>query len=163
MTRARSCFVLPAMSVIVMTMLVTAQERDRVKVDDKYKWNLAEIYASPTAWRAQKEKIAAEIPKVREFEGTLGASPKTLADALEMMSRLDKELTRLYVYASMLSDQDTRLSGPQGMQQEMQQTFAKFGAEASFVEPEILKVGSAAIEKFIAAEPRLKPYTFYLR
>src|SRR5262245_56029201 len=114
MSRASICVVLPVIAVIVMTMLVTAQERDRVTVDDKYKWNLAEIYASPAAWRAQKEKIAAEIPKVREFEGTLSASPKTLADALELMSRLDKELTRLYVYASMLSDEDTRESGPQG-------------------------------------------------
>ena len=57
------------------------------------------------------------------------------------MSRLDKELSRLYVYASMLSDQDTRVSEPQGMQQEMQQLYAKFGAEAAFIEPEVLKVG----------------------
>ena len=78
------------------------------------------------------------------------------------MSHLDKELSRLYVYASMLSDQDTRLSGPQGMQQEMQQLFAKFGAEAAFVEPEILKVAKATVEKAIAAEPRLKTYAFYL-
>jgi oligoendopeptidase F len=63
----------------------------------------------------------------------------------------------------MLADEDTRASGPQGMQQEMQQLFARFGAEASFVEPEILKIGTATVEKFIAAEPRLKPFTFYLR
>ena len=63
----------------------------------------------------------------------------------------------------MLADKDTRVSEPQGMQQEMQQIFAQFGAEASFIEPEILKVGSATIEKVIAAEPRLKIYTFYLR
>src|SRR6185503_5471018 len=100
---------------------------------------------------------------LREFQGTLGASPKALADALENMSHLDKELSRLYVYASMLSDQDTRLSGPQGMQQEMQQLFAKFGAEAAFVEPEILKVGSAAIEKSIAGDRRLTVHAFYLR
>ena len=150
-------------TVIAMTVMLAGQERDRAKVADAFKWNLADVYPSEAAWRAQKEKITAELPTLREFQGTLGASPKTLADALEMMSRLDKELTRLYVYASMLSDQDTRLSGPQGMQQEMQQIFAKFGAEASFVEPELLKVGSATIEKAIAAEPRLKPYAFYLR
>ena len=150
-------------TVIAMTVLLAGQERDRAKVADAFKWNLADVYPSEAAWRAQKEKITAELPSLREFQGTLGASPKTLADALEMMSRLDKELTRLYVFASMLSDQDTRLSGPQGMQQEMQQIFAKFGAEASFVEPELLKVGSAAIEKAIGAEPRLKPYAFYLR
>jgi oligoendopeptidase F len=126
------------------------------------KWNLEDIYPSESAWRAQKDTIEKALPKLREFQGTLGASPKALADALEYMSHLDKELSRLYVYASMLSDQDTRLSGPQGLQQEMQQLFAKFGAEAAFVEPELLKVGKAAVEKATASEPRLKTYAFYL-
>ena len=164
MTRASIRWLLFVFAVTFMTtVLLTAQERDRAKVADRYKWNLAEIYPSVAAWRAQKETIAAELSRIREFEGTLGASAKTLADALEMMSRLDKDLTRLYVYASMLSDEDTRQSGPQGMQQEMQQIASQFGAQASFVEPEILKVGTGTIEKFIAAEPRLKAYTFYLR
>jgi oligoendopeptidase F len=150
-------------TVIAMTVMLAGQERDRAKVPDALKWNLDDIYPSEAAWRSQKGTLEKELPKLREFQGTLGASPKTLADALEFMSRLDKELTRMYVFASMLSDQDTRLSGPQGMQQEMQQLFAKFGAEAAFVEPEILKVGNGSIEKSIAAETRLKPYTFYLR
>jgi oligoendopeptidase F len=150
-------------TVIAMTVMVAGQERDRAKVPDALKWNLDDIYPSETAWRTQKEKIEKELPKLREFQGTLGSSPKTLADGLEFMSHLDKELTRLYVFASMLSDQDTRLSGPQGMQQEMQQLFARFGAEAAFVEPEILKVGQDTIEKAIAADSRLRVYAFYLR
>jgi len=146
-----------------MTVLMTAQDRDRAKVADSYKWNLADVFPSQEAWRAQKEKITAEIPRLREYQGKLGTSPATLADALELMSRLDKELSRLYVYASMLSDEDTRVSRTQGMQQEMQQIFATFGAAASYIEPEVLKIGSEIIEKSIAAEPRLKPYGFYLR
>ena len=151
-----------SVTVIAMTVMLAGQERDRAKVPDTLKWNLADIYPAESAWRAQKEKIEKELPKLREFQGTLGASPKALAEALEYMSHLDKELSRLYVYASMLSDQDTRLSGPQGMQQEMQQLFAKFGAEAAFVEPELLKVGKATVEKASASEPRLKTYAFYL-
>jgi oligoendopeptidase F len=151
-----------SVTVIAMTVMLAGQERDRAKVPDALKWNLADIYPAESDWRAQKEQIEKELPKLREFSGTLGAAPKTLADALEYMSRLDKELSRLYVYASMLSDQDTRLSGPQGMQQEMQQLFAKFGAEAAFVEPEILKVGKPTVDKAIASEARLKPYGFYL-
>ena len=150
-------------AVVGMTVLMTAQDRDRAKVADSYKWNLTDVYASQATWRAQKEKITAEIPRLREFQGKLGTSPATLADALDMSSRLDKELSRLYVYASMLSDEDTRVSNAQGMQQEMQQIYAKFGAEGSYIEPEVLKIGSAAIEKMIAAEPRLAPYAFYLR
>ena len=146
-----------------MSVLTIGQERDRTKVADKYKWNLADIYPDVASWRKQKAAIAAELSKLRDFRGKLGSSSQTLASALELSTRLAKELTRLYVYASMLSDTDTRVSEPQGMQQEMQQIFAQFGAEASFVEPELLKVGSATVEKFIAAEPRLKIYTFYLR
>jgi oligoendopeptidase F len=146
-----------------MTVLMTGQERDRSKIDERYTWNLADIYPTEAAWRSQKERITAELPTLRSFQGKLGSSPGTLAEALETMTRLDKELSRLYVYASMLSDQDTRVSGTQGMQQEMQQIYASFGAQASYIEPEVLKVGSATIEQAIAGEKRLAPYTFYLR
>src|SRR4051812_43366489 len=128
--------------VVCMSVAVLGQERDRTKVADKYKWNLADVYASDAAWRSEKDKTLAEVPKLREYRGTLGSSASSLADALELMSRLDKALSRLYVYASMLSDLDTRASGPQGMQQEMQQAYATFAAEASYIEPEILKAGA---------------------
>jgi oligoendopeptidase F len=146
-----------------LTVALSAQERDRSKVPDKYKWNLADIYPNVAAWRAAKEKLAAELPKIRTFQGKLASSPSVLAEALETMSRLDKELSRLYVYASMLADQDTREAEPQGMQQEMQQLAANFGAEASYIEPEILKAGAPTTESFLAKEPRLKVYTFYLK
>ena len=146
-----------------LTVAAAAQERDRAKVPDKYKWNLADIYPDVAAWRAAREKLAAELPKIRSYEGKLASSPAVLADALETMSRLDKELSRLYVYASMLADQDTRVAEPQGMQQEMQQLAATFGAQAAYIEPEILKAGGATIDSFVAKEPRLKVYTFYLK
>jgi oligoendopeptidase F len=150
-------------AVVFMSVLISGQDRDRAKVADAYKWNLADVYPTEAAWRAEKEKVTAEIAKLGEFRGALGSSAKVLADALEYASRLDKQLSRLYVYASMLSDEDTRKSEPQGMQQEMQQIYAKFGAEASYMEPEILKVGGPTIEKFIGGEKRLGIYAFYLR
>jgi oligoendopeptidase F len=145
-----------------MSVLTFGQSRDRAQVADPYKWNLADIYPSEAAWRAEKEKITAELPTVRAFQGKLGSSAATLADALETSSRLDKELSRLYVYASMLADQDTRQSGPQGMQQEMQQLYANFAAQASYIEPELLRVGGETVSRFVASEPRLKVYAFYL-
>ena len=155
--------VLTVAAVMSMSVLAVGQERDRAKVEDRFKWNLADVYPTLDAWRAEKARMTAEIPAVRSYAGKLGSSATVLADALETASRTDKELSRLYVYASMLSDEDTRVSGPQGMQQEMQQLYAEFAAQASYIEPEVLRVGSATIEKFIAAEPRLKTYTFYLR
>ncbi len=150
-------------TVMSMSVLMTGQDRDRSSVDPKYTWNLADIYASEAAWRAEKGKVTAELPKLHAHQGKVASSASVLADALEAMSRLEKELSRLAVYASMLADQDTRVAEHQGMQQEMQQIFANFAAQVSYLEPELLKAGAQQVERFLGSEPRLKPYAFYLR
>jgi oligoendopeptidase F len=147
---------------VTCTIAVAAQERERAKIPDQFTWDLTKIYPSDDAWRQAKDALTAEIPSLAKFKGKLGSSAAQLADALDLSSRLSKELSRAYVYASMMSDQDTRVSKYQGMQQEMVQVAANFGAEAAFVEPEILKVEPATIAQFIAQEPRLKIYRLYV-
>src|ERR1700688_3539867 len=144
------------------TMVLQAQERERSKVPDEYKWDLTAIYPSDQAWRAAKEKLASELPKLRQVQGTLASSASRLADSLEMQSDFDKELTRLFVYASMKSDEDTRVSTYQGMQQEMIQLGSILGTETAFIEPEILKMDNATIERFLTQEPRLHVFRHYL-
>jgi oligoendopeptidase F len=141
---------------------VVAQERERNQIPDQFKWNLADIYPNDAAWRSAKEALAAQLPELGQFQGKLGSSPAALADALDRFYGLDKTLSRLFVYTSMLADQDTRDSQHQGMRQEMTELGSSFSAQASFIEPEILKLPKGTIEKFVAAEPRLKTYTFYL-
>jgi oligoendopeptidase F len=146
----------------VTAALTAGQDRERAAIGDKYKWSLADVYPNDAAWRAAKERVARELPALRNYQGKLGSSSSRLADALETMSLLDKEIARLSVYAGMLADQDTREAGPQGMQQGMQQLTADFKAQTAYVEPELLHVGAAVLDRFIASEPRLKIYTFYL-
>jgi oligoendopeptidase F len=93
-----------------LAVAVLAQERDRSKIPEQYKWDLTALYPTDQAWRSQKENLVAELPKLREFQGKLGSSAQQLADALETQSRLEKELKRLSVYAGLISDQDTRVS-----------------------------------------------------
>ena len=145
-----------------MSVLIATQERDRAQVAEQYTWNLADIYPDLAAWVSVKDSLKAGLAAIRTFAGRLGESPQTLADALETKTRLEKQLARLYVYASMLADQDTRVSESQGMQQEMQRIAADFGADAAYLEPEVLKLGSATIDGFIGAESRLQIYAFYL-
>ena len=152
-------------AIIFLTALSLAspsQDRDRSKIADQYKWDLTTLYPTDQAWRAQKEKLAAELPKLREFRGTLASSAQRLADALETHSRLDRELKRLRAYADLISDQDTRVSANQGMKQEMLQLSTTLDAESSFFEPEILKIDRAKVDQFTAREPRLQVYRHYL-
>ncbi len=153
---------LAAIVVVCLSFGVAAQERDRTRIDARYKWNLADLYASDEAWRAAKEKLLPEIAKVAAFKGTLATSPARLADSLDLANRVAKEFQKVYVYASLSSDQDTRVSGYQGMQQEMQQIGARFGEAIAFAEPEILKIAKPTLDKWVAQEPRLKTYAHYL-
>ena len=145
-----------------LTLTLMGQERDRLKILDKYKWNLADIYPDDQAWRSAKEQLAKELPQMKMFQGKLGTSAATLANALDKYFGFDKELSRLYVYAQMLSDQDTRDATHLGMKQEMIQLAAAEAAEVAFLEPEILQFEKGKVDKFVRNEPRLKIYRFYL-
>jgi oligoendopeptidase F len=140
----------------------SAQERDRSKVPEQYKWDLTALYPTEQAWRNEKEKLVAELPKLKQYQGTLASSAERLAEALEAENRMQKELGRLSSYAGLISDQDTRVSTYQGMRQEVVQLWSTFGAESAFIEPEILKMDNATLQRYIAQEPRLQIYRHYL-
>ncbi|MEQ1871089.1 MAG: oligoendopeptidase F [Vicinamibacterales bacterium] len=161
--RAFACKPLAVAIAAVLSVTLLAQERDRSRIPDKYKWNLADIYQTDGAWRAAKDTLAANLPQLGQYRGTLTSSAATLANALEKQSAFDKELSKLYVYASMLADQDTRDSAHEGMRQQMVQLASLFSAESSFIEPEILKADKATVQRYLATEPRLKVYGFYLQ
>lgn len=137
--------------------------RDRSAVDVSHTWNIDDLFPSLDAWREAGKALAARVPELEAYRGRLLTSPAVLAGALELRFDLDRHVTRLYVYASCLADQDTRVPVHQGMQQQMMQLYASIGAAAAFIEPELLGAEPAAIESALAAEPRLGPFRVYIQ
>jgi len=154
-----------AVAVVAVSLAAAAgfaQSKERADIPESAKWRLTDLYPSDEAWRAAKDKLVARIPEVQKYKGTLGQSPQQLAAALVLLSDLNKEFSRVYIYTGLIADQDTRVAKYRAMKQEMDQLGASFGADTAFVEPEILKIDRATIDSFIAKEPKLAPYTFYL-
>ena len=149
-------------AIVGLTIAAAGQERDRSHIPEKYRWNLADIFTSDAAWRASKDGVATELPELRQFQGRLSSSASTLAQALEKLSDLNKRLARVYAYATLLADQDTRDSAHEGMRQEVTQLASTLASAAAYIEPEILRMPMATIEKFVASEPRLRVYRLYL-
>ena len=141
---------------------VTAQQRTRASIPEKYKWDLTHIYPSNDAWRGAKEKLEVDLAGIRRFRGTLGGSPAALADALETVTELRKTLYRVSSYANLQADEDTRHAAHQGMRQEVTLVAASFGSEIAFIEPEILQIGREKARHFVESEPRLASYRFYI-
>ena len=135
-----------------------SQERDRSKVPEKYKWNLADIYPSEDSWKTAKDAFVKDMTRIGQFRGKAAESPESLLGCLNTVSDLSKELSRLYVYSSLLSDLDTRDSKHLSMNQQMGQIGSEFSSAAAFIQPEILRMDRATIEGYIKQEPRLEIY-----
>jgi len=156
-------FAIPLLGLAFMSPDVSlAQERDRSKIPDQYKWNITDIYPSDSAWSEAKEKLIKDLPAVEKYKGKLGSSAQQLYGCLKSVTDISKEFARLYTYASLSLDQDTRVPTYLALQQEMSQLGAEFGAKAAFIEPEILKINSVKIQKFLKSEKKLKIYRHYL-
>lgn len=133
-------------------------QQTRAEISDKYKWDLTGLYPSDEAWREALNKLTPQLDEVEKLKGTLTLSASNLLKAMQYNTEVSKEASRLYIYASMNSDLDTRNMKYTGMKQELQQLFSTFGAKAAFMDPEILTAKWETIEGFIKQEPRLKDY-----
>ena len=152
---------------IISTALVSstgsrAQSRDRAEIPQIDKWNLADLYASDEDWQKEKTQVVSQFDDFKKYQGHLSDSPSELLACLNLDSDLSKELSRLYSYASMKSDEDTRNAKYMGMKQEMNQILTNFNSTTSFMEPELVKIAKEKIAEFIQQEPKLKIYEMYL-
>lgn len=139
-----------------------SQVREREDIPVKNTWNLKDLYPSDEAWNDSKEKLTAQFDNILAYKGRLTNSASQLLACLELQSEISKEFDRLYSYASMKSDQDTRESKYLGMRQQLEQAITDFSSKASFIDPEIAAMDKQEIDEFIAKESKLKIYQMYL-
>lgn len=139
-----------------------AQQRDRTAIPEKYKWNLADLYPTQSAWKESKQKVFDALPELEQYRGTLGTSASRLLGCLTLTTNLTMEIYRLYAYASLSYDQDTRVQANLAMVQELDMLAATFGAKTAFIEPEILKIDPNKVTSFVAQQKGLAAYRHYL-
>jgi len=141
---------------------VLSQTRERSTVSAQDMWNLADLYPSDAAWKQAKESLTARFDQVLQFKGKVASSAATLLACLEFNSAVSKEFGRLSSYAARKSDEDIHIAANLAMRQEMTQLATDYSSRASFIEPELVQMDKATIERYLVEEPRLAPYKMYL-
>jgi len=143
---------------------ISAAPKDKIRadIDDKYKWNLADLYETKSDWENAKNAITGKFTKIGEYKGKLGDSAQSLFEALEYSNTVEQEFVLLYIYAHMLSDQDKRESEPQAMEGEMSQIMTELNKVSSYFDPEILAIPEEKIGQFFKDEPKLETYRQYI-
>jgi oligoendopeptidase F len=126
-------------------------------------WNLGDLYASPEAWTAARDKLKAEAQTLERLKGTLGNSAKDMLAALDEMSRVQKESNRLSVYATLKADEDVRIAANQERQQAASALQTLIAEKEAWVTPEIIAIGAEKAKRFGSESPELaRRFGFFL-
>lgn len=146
-----------SVSALSLNMLTMAQV-ERSNVEDKYKWDLTPIYKSVDDWRQEKEKLAQSISDIRKYKGRLAESASTLYAYLHQDSENGRIMAKLYIYASLLSDQDIRIADNLALVKEVQQVGINYAQLTDFVSSEMASIPEETYKKFREQEPRLEDF-----
>ncbi|MEO5493169.1 MAG: oligoendopeptidase F [Sphingomonas sp.] len=119
-------------------------------------WDLADLYPSDAAWDEARKKALADVPSLAKYKGRLGESAETLAAFMVAQSDLNRTISRVYTYVSLKADADLRVSANQEKQAQAIDLYTAFGEAVSWASPELLTVGKAKIDGFIASNDTLK-------
>lgn len=145
-----------------MTNTETIRYESRAQIPEMYKWDLTPIFPNVEAWEDARDQIKSRYKEIEKYQGRIMESPGTLAEVLTFLSDLQSALRKLSCYASLSSDEDTRVSKYQAMKQEINQLYSDIAATTSFVEPEILQTRESVIRDYLASDERLRDFDFYL-
>ncbi|HQV70535.1 MAG TPA: oligoendopeptidase F [Thermoflexales bacterium] len=124
-------------------------------------WNLVDLFPTAEAWEAAFAAADKKIPKLKAYQGTLGASADALLKWMRELERMAPAISQIAAYASLRSDEDMGNQANGALNSRAQALAARFGAAVSFATPEILSIKPAALKKFLAEKPALQKYAHY--
>lgn len=135
------------------------KDKTRDEVEEKYKWDLSQIYASEDKWLADFEYVKNNLDKYLEFKGKLNS-----ADNIYKYFVFDEEFSKkadaIYMYAALKFDEDTSNFKYQEFKGKIEKVLTLVSTRAAFVLPELLKLTEADFKRFMEEEPKLRVYDY---
>ncbi|MGE8203376.1 oligoendopeptidase F [Heyndrickxia sp. NPDC080065] len=127
----------------------------RNEVPEGEKWRLEDIYHSLEAWEADVDTIGQMTDRLKTYDGKIhdGASLHTYLSEGEQVSYL---FNKVYAYAMLQVDIDTRDTSAQSLQDRAKQLGVKLNAATSFFMPFLLSLDEVTLKKYIEEEQGLK-------
>jgi oligoendopeptidase F len=147
-----------ALAALALLVSPSVPAMERAQVPERLTWNLTDLFPSEQAWEAALKDVQGRIPRLAALKGTLGASAEQLRRALDTWMTVSRDASRVSVYASMLSDQDTRDSRGQAMKQRAEQMQVDLGSATAWIRPQLIALGEERIRALVTADPGLAPY-----
>ncbi|MEZ7605805.1 oligoendopeptidase F [Streptococcus sp. 27098_8_113] len=135
--------------------------KQRNEIEEKYTWDLSTIFLTDEAFEAELAQVSEEVKKAASLAGHLLDSADSLLTTTEIQLDLIRRIEKLYSYAHMKNDQDTRVAKYQEYQAKGMTLYSEFGQSFAFYEPEFMAITEEQYQAFLAEQPGLQLYQHY--
>ena len=133
----------------------------RNEINEKDTWDLSTIFETDQIWEEELALLTEDTKEATSLEGHLLDSAESLLNITERYLDLSRRLEKLYVYAHMKNDQDTRVAKYQEYYAKAMTLYSQLDQVFSFYEPEFMAITEEQYQNFLAEEPKLQPYKHF--
>ena len=133
----------------------------RNEINEKDTWDLSTIFETDQKWEEELALLTEDAKEAASLEGHLLDSAESLLNITERYLDLSRRLEKLYVYAHMKNDQDTRVAKYQEYYAKAMTLYSQLDQVFSFYEPEFMAITEEQYKNFLSEEPKLQPYKHY--
>ena len=133
----------------------------RNEINEKDTWDLSTIFETDQKWEEELALLTEDTKQAASLEGHLLDSAENLLDITERYLDLSRRLEKLYVYAHMKNDQDTRVAKYQEYYAKAMTLYSQLDQFFSFYEPEFMAITEEQYKNFLEEEPKLQPYKHF--
>ncbi len=133
----------------------------RNEINEKDTWDLSTIYPTDQAWEEALKDLTEQLETVAQYEGHLLDSADNLLEITEFSLEMERQIEKLYVYAHMKNDQDTREAKYQEYYAKAMTFYSQLDQAFSFYEPEFMEISEKQYADFLEAQPKLQVYQHY--
>ena len=137
-------------------------EKTREEIDVKDTWDLTKIYKNIDEFEKELNSIDKLVDDVVSFKGKIMESSESLYNFYVAYEKMDRTLTKLFIYASLNRDADTTNSKYQALQMRVMKKNEDISALTSFISSEMLSVDYDLVLSYIKENKKLEEYAFDL-
>ncbi len=110
---------------------------ERSETPAREQWDIAALFPDAEAWEAAFQTIEQQVAPLAAMKGTLHTAENVLS-FYRRDTELDRLLEKLYVYAHLRADEDTRNTENQARQNRVRAAFAQLSERLAWAQPELL-------------------------
>ncbi|TCN27115.1 oligoendopeptidase F [Mesobacillus foraminis] len=130
----------------------TYKSRNEVPIEEK--WNLGDLYPDIDHWEKEYGIIEKLTESLKEYDGEITDGP-SLFGYLETREEVSYLFSKLYAYAMLSVDEDTRSTSAQSFLDKAKQLGVRISSATSFFMPYLLSLNEETLKGYIKEEDGL--------